>query len=74
VDTLKKVEAAGFEEVILNFNVRLKPHTQVRRRWIASRAMSRRPLKARANGASLRRIGVFAFLRRCLFPRAILIC
>ena len=29
VDTLKKVEAAGFEEVILYFNVGLKPHTQV---------------------------------------------
>jgi alkanesulfonate monooxygenase SsuD/methylene tetrahydromethanopterin reductase-like flavin-dependent oxidoreductase (luciferase family) len=30
VDTLKKVEAAGFEEVILYFNVGLKPHTQVK--------------------------------------------
>jgi len=29
-DTLKKVEAAGFEEVILYFNVGLKPHTQVK--------------------------------------------
>jgi alkanesulfonate monooxygenase SsuD/methylene tetrahydromethanopterin reductase-like flavin-dependent oxidoreductase (luciferase family) len=29
IDTLKKVEAAGFEEVILYFNVGLKPHTQV---------------------------------------------
>jgi alkanesulfonate monooxygenase SsuD/methylene tetrahydromethanopterin reductase-like flavin-dependent oxidoreductase (luciferase family) len=28
--TLKKVEAAGFEEVILYFNVGLKPHAQVR--------------------------------------------
>jgi len=30
VDTLKKVEAAGFEEVILYFNVGLKPHAQVK--------------------------------------------
>jgi alkanesulfonate monooxygenase SsuD/methylene tetrahydromethanopterin reductase-like flavin-dependent oxidoreductase (luciferase family) len=30
IDTLKKVEAAGFEEVILYFNVGLKPHTQVK--------------------------------------------
>jgi hypothetical protein len=29
VDTLKKVEAAGFAEVILYFNVGLKPHPQV---------------------------------------------
>jgi alkanesulfonate monooxygenase SsuD/methylene tetrahydromethanopterin reductase-like flavin-dependent oxidoreductase (luciferase family) len=29
-DTLKKVEAAGFEEVILYFNVGLKPHSQVK--------------------------------------------
>jgi alkanesulfonate monooxygenase SsuD/methylene tetrahydromethanopterin reductase-like flavin-dependent oxidoreductase (luciferase family) len=29
-DTLKKVEAAGFSEVILYFNVGLKPHQQVR--------------------------------------------
>jgi alkanesulfonate monooxygenase SsuD/methylene tetrahydromethanopterin reductase-like flavin-dependent oxidoreductase (luciferase family) len=29
-DTLKKVEAAGFDEVILNFNVGLKPHNQVK--------------------------------------------
>ncbi len=29
-DTLKKVEAAGFAEVILYFNVGLKPHTQVK--------------------------------------------
>jgi alkanesulfonate monooxygenase SsuD/methylene tetrahydromethanopterin reductase-like flavin-dependent oxidoreductase (luciferase family) len=29
-DTLKKVEAAGFDEVILYFNVGLKPHTQVK--------------------------------------------
>jgi len=29
-DTLKKVEAAGFDEVILYFNVGLKPHVQVR--------------------------------------------
>jgi alkanesulfonate monooxygenase SsuD/methylene tetrahydromethanopterin reductase-like flavin-dependent oxidoreductase (luciferase family) len=29
-DTLKKVEAAGFEEVILYFNVGLKPHQQVK--------------------------------------------
>jgi hypothetical protein len=28
VETLKKVEAAGFEEVILYFNVGLKPHAQ----------------------------------------------
>ena len=30
IDTLKKVEAAGFEEVILYFNVGLKPHQQVK--------------------------------------------
>src|SRR6185437_3753007 len=29
-DTLKKVEAAGFDEVILYFNVGLKPHQQVK--------------------------------------------
>jgi len=29
-DTLKKVEAAGFDEVILYFNVGLKPHSQVK--------------------------------------------
>ena len=29
-DTLKKVEAAGLDEVILYFNVGLKPHTQVK--------------------------------------------
>jgi alkanesulfonate monooxygenase SsuD/methylene tetrahydromethanopterin reductase-like flavin-dependent oxidoreductase (luciferase family) len=29
-DTLKMVEAAGFDEVILYFNVGLKPHSQVR--------------------------------------------
>jgi alkanesulfonate monooxygenase SsuD/methylene tetrahydromethanopterin reductase-like flavin-dependent oxidoreductase (luciferase family) len=30
IDTLKKVEAAGFAEVILYFNVGLKPHAQVK--------------------------------------------
>ena len=30
MDTLKKVEAAGFSEVILYFNVGLKPHSQVK--------------------------------------------
>jgi alkanesulfonate monooxygenase SsuD/methylene tetrahydromethanopterin reductase-like flavin-dependent oxidoreductase (luciferase family) len=30
IDTLKKVEGAGFDEVILYFNVGLKPHTQVK--------------------------------------------
>ena len=29
-ETLKKVEAAGFSEVILYFNVGLKPHNQVK--------------------------------------------
>jgi hypothetical protein len=29
-DILKKVEATGFSEVILYFNVGLKPHVQVR--------------------------------------------
>jgi hypothetical protein len=29
-ETLKKVEAAGFSEVILYFNVGLKPHQQVK--------------------------------------------
>lgn len=30
IETLKKVEAAGFDEVILYFNVGLKPHPQVK--------------------------------------------
>jgi alkanesulfonate monooxygenase SsuD/methylene tetrahydromethanopterin reductase-like flavin-dependent oxidoreductase (luciferase family) len=30
IETLKKVEAAGFDEVILYFNVGLKPHAQVK--------------------------------------------
>jgi alkanesulfonate monooxygenase SsuD/methylene tetrahydromethanopterin reductase-like flavin-dependent oxidoreductase (luciferase family) len=30
IETLKKVEAAGFAEVILYFNVGLKPHNQVK--------------------------------------------
>jgi alkanesulfonate monooxygenase SsuD/methylene tetrahydromethanopterin reductase-like flavin-dependent oxidoreductase (luciferase family) len=30
IDSLKKVEAAGFDEVILYFNVGLKPHNQVK--------------------------------------------
>jgi alkanesulfonate monooxygenase SsuD/methylene tetrahydromethanopterin reductase-like flavin-dependent oxidoreductase (luciferase family) len=30
VDSLKKVEAAGYDEVILYFNVGLKPHNQVK--------------------------------------------
>jgi alkanesulfonate monooxygenase SsuD/methylene tetrahydromethanopterin reductase-like flavin-dependent oxidoreductase (luciferase family) len=30
IDTLKKVEAAGFDEVILYFNVGMKPHQQVK--------------------------------------------
>jgi hypothetical protein len=30
IETLKKVEAAGFSEVILYFNVGLKPHSQVK--------------------------------------------
>ena len=30
IDTLKKVEAAGFAEVILYFNVGMKPHAQVK--------------------------------------------
>ncbi len=30
INTLKKVEAAGFDEVILYFNVGLKPHAQVK--------------------------------------------
>ena len=29
-ETLKKVEAAGFSEVILYFNVGLKPHQQIK--------------------------------------------
>jgi alkanesulfonate monooxygenase SsuD/methylene tetrahydromethanopterin reductase-like flavin-dependent oxidoreductase (luciferase family) len=29
-DALKRVEAAGFDEVILYFNVGLKPHHQVK--------------------------------------------
>ncbi len=35
-DTLKKVEAAGFDEIILYFNVGLKPHFRSRTRWRAS--------------------------------------
>ena len=54
-ETLKKVEAAGFEEVILYFNVGLKPHGRSRTRWPASwnrsppssRASTGRPLKRR---------------------------
>jgi alkanesulfonate monooxygenase SsuD/methylene tetrahydromethanopterin reductase-like flavin-dependent oxidoreductase (luciferase family) len=30
IDTLKNVEAAGFDELILYFNVGLKPHAQVK--------------------------------------------
>jgi hypothetical protein len=30
IETLKRVEASGFDEVILYFNVGLKPHPQVR--------------------------------------------
>ena len=30
IETLKNVEDAGFEEVILYFNVGLKPHEQVK--------------------------------------------
>ena len=30
IESLKKVEAAGFDEVILYFNVGLKPHGQVK--------------------------------------------
>jgi hypothetical protein len=30
IDVLKRVEAAGFDEVILYFNVGLKPHAQVK--------------------------------------------
>jgi hypothetical protein len=30
IETLKKVEAAGFSDVILYFNVGLKPHNQVK--------------------------------------------
>ena len=30
IDTLKKVEATGIEEVILYFNVGQKPHEQVK--------------------------------------------
>ena len=30
IDVLKKVEATGFDEVILYFNLGLKPHTQVK--------------------------------------------
>ncbi len=29
-ETLKKVEAAGYDEVILYFNVGMKPHEQVK--------------------------------------------
>ena len=30
IEMLKKVEAAGFDEVILYFNVGMKPHAQVK--------------------------------------------
>ena len=46
-DTVKKVEAAGFDEVILYFNVGLKPHARSRRRWTASCARWRPRLPAR---------------------------
>src|SRR5246127_2888361 len=51
-ETLKRLEAAGFDEVILYFNVGLKPHAQVKdemaRSWPTWRpplqkAMVRRP-------------------------------
>jgi len=34
IETLKKVEAAGFSEVILYFNVGLKPHNQVKEEMV----------------------------------------
>ena len=45
-ETLKKVEAAGFSEVILYFNVGLKPHARSRTRWTASCAKWRRRSRA----------------------------
>jgi alkanesulfonate monooxygenase SsuD/methylene tetrahydromethanopterin reductase-like flavin-dependent oxidoreductase (luciferase family) len=48
-DTLKSVEAAGFDEVILYFNVGLKPHTQVKdemARFMAEVAVSPREPRA----------------------------
>ena len=30
IDTLKEMEALGFDEIILYFNVGLKPHSQVK--------------------------------------------
>ena len=41
-ETLKKVEAAGFAEVILYFNVGLKPHNQVKEEMDRSCVKSRR--------------------------------
>jgi alkanesulfonate monooxygenase SsuD/methylene tetrahydromethanopterin reductase-like flavin-dependent oxidoreductase (luciferase family) len=43
-DTLKKVEAAGFDEVILYFNVGLEPHARSKTKWRGSWPRSRRPL------------------------------
>ena len=50
-ETLKKVEAAGFSEVILYFNVGLKPHTRSRKRWSASCAMSHQRSTANTSSA-----------------------
>jgi hypothetical protein len=63
-ETLKKVEAAGFAEVILYFNVGLKPHAQVKdemARFAAGHAGLRRPI-ARATAA---RQGRQCRARRC---------
>ena len=54
-DTLKKVEASGFGEVILYFNVGLKPHAQVKdemARFMAEVAPAFDGAHARAGGAA----------------------
>ena len=53
-DTLKKVEAAGFSEVILYFNVGMKPHARSRRRWTASCARWRRTSRASTSSGARR--------------------
>ena len=48
-EILKKVEAAGFDEVILYFNAGLKAHAQVKTRWAGSWPRSRPPSREAAS-------------------------
>ena len=50
-ETLKKVEAAGFEEVILYFNVGLKPHAQVKDEMARFMARGRAAVRGQAQAA-----------------------